>query len=232
VQPADPPATGDWHIEVVGLDPGVLAAVEVAGPADYYRSLSASATLTNLTQGRYELWAQSVVHPGLPFVRYRPTSPAEGSRLGVEVGAANRPLTWVRYTRPPGSLRVRVAGLPAGLSAPTRASGSFARYEFSLGSGDHRLAVEAGRYALDWPPQPSPDGRGAWLPDRSSHSVEVPSEGEGDAGVVTYRFRAHAARLELGVINLSGRPGRPKVCVYPAGPAELVDPGADVQSCP
>ena len=230
--PPPPPATGDWRVEVAGLDPGVLAAVEVAGPAGYRRSLSDSATLTNLTQGRYELWAGSVVHPGLPFVRYRPASPAEGSRLGVEVGGANRPLTRVSYTRLPGTLRVRVAGLPAGLSAPTRANGTFESYTFNLGSGDHRLAVEAGRYTLDWPPQPSPDGRGAWLPDRPSHSVEVPGEGEGDAGVVTYRFRAHAARLELSLRNLSGRPVPPKVCVYPAGSAELVDPSADVQSCP
>jgi type II secretory pathway pseudopilin PulG len=231
--PPPPIPAGDWRVEVVGLDPGVLAAVEVAGPAGYRRSLSASATLTNLTQGRYELWAGSVVHPNLPFVRYRPASPAEGSRLGVDVGGANRPLTRVSYTRPPGTLRVQVAGLPAGLSAPTRADGTFERYAFSLGSGDHRLAVEAGRYTLDWPPQPSPDGRGEWLPDRSSHTVEVPGEGEGDAGVVTYRFRAHAARLELSVRDLSGRPVPPRVCVYPSDPSQpLVSPSANVQSCP
>jgi hypothetical protein len=50
---------------------------------------------------------------------------------------------------------------------------------------------------------------------------------------VTYRFRAYPARLELGVINLSGRPVPPKVCVYPADPAQpLAAPSADVQSCP
>ena len=151
----------------------------------------------------------------------------------MEVGGANRPLTQVRYTRLRGTLRVQVAGLPAGLSAPTRADGTFERYAFSLGSGDHRLAVEAGRYALDWPPQPSPDGRGAWLPDRPSHSVEVPGEGEADAGVVTYRFRPYPARLELGLRNLSGRSVRPKVCVYPADPSQpLVSPSANVQNCP
>jgi len=151
----------------------------------------------------------------------------------VEVGGANRPVSQVRYTRPPGSLRVRVAGLPAGLSAPTRADGTFERYTFSLGSGDHRLAVEAGRYALDWPPQPSPDGRGAWLPDRPSHTVEVPGEGEADAGVVTYRFRPYPGRLELRVRNLSGRPVPPRVCVYPADPSRpLADPSANVQNCP
>ena len=151
----------------------------------------------------------------------------------MEVGAANRPLTRVSYTRPRGTLRVQVAGLPAGLGAPLRASGTFESYTFNLGSGDHRLAVEAGRYTLEWFPQPSPDGRGEWLPDRPSHSVEVPGEGEGDAGVVTYRFRAYPARLELGVINLSGRPVPPRVCVYPADPARpLADPSANVQRCP
>ena len=151
----------------------------------------------------------------------------------MDVGGANRPLTQVRYTRLQGSLRVRVVGLPAGLSAPTRAGGTFESYSFNLGSGDHRLAVEAGRYTLDWPPQPSPDGRGEWLPDRSSDTVEVPSEGEGDAGVVVYRFRPYPGRLELGVINLSGRPARPKVCVYPADPSRpLADPSANVQRCP
>jgi hypothetical protein len=231
--PPPPPAAGDWRIEVVGLDPGVLAAVEVAGPAGYRRTLTASTTLTNLTQGRYDLSAQSVVHPGLPFVRYRPTNPAEGSSLGVDVGGANRPLSQVTYTRPQGTLRVQVVGLPAGLSAPLRASGSFESYTFSLGSGAHRLAVEAGRYTLDWPPQPSPDGRGEWLPDRPSDTVEVPSEGEADAGVVTYRFRPYPGRLELRLRNLSGRSVPPKVCVYPAGPSQLlVSLSANVQNCP
>jgi len=167
---------------VVGLDPGVLAAVEVAGPAGYRRSLSASATLTNLTQGRYELWARSVAHPNLPFVRYRPASPAEGSRLGVEVGAANRPLTRVSYTRPPGTLRVRVAGLPAGLGAPLRASGSFESYAFSLGSGDHRLAVEAGRYALDWPPSPAPTDGGSGCRTARATPWRCPARGRGTRG--------------------------------------------------
>jgi len=63
--------------------------------------------------------------------------------------------------------------------------------------------------------------------------VEVPSEGEGDAGVVTYRFRPYPARLELSLRNLSGRPAQPKVCVYPSDPTRpLVDPSANVQSCP
>jgi hypothetical protein len=151
----------------------------------------------------------------------------------VDVGAANRPLTQVSYTRLQGTLQVQVVGLPAGLSAPLRASGSFESYTFSLGSGAHRLAVEAGRYALDWLPQPSPDGRGEWLPDRPSHTVEVPSEGEGDAGVVTYHFRPYPGRLELSLRNLSGRPVRPKVCVYPASPSQLlVNPSANVQNCP
>jgi len=232
---SDPPpiAAGDWRIEVVGLDLGVMAAVGVAGPAGYRRTLTASTTLSGLTQGRYDLSAQSVVHPGLPFVRYRPTNPAEGGSLGVDVGGANRPLTQVTYTRLRGSLRVQVEGLPPGLSTPLRASGSFENYTFSLGSGTHRLAVEAGRYTLDWPPQPSPDGRGEWLPDRPSHTVEVPSEGEGDAGVVTYRFRPYPGRLELSVNNLSEQPVQPRVCVYPSDPSQpLVDPSADVQKCP
>lgn len=229
--PPDP--IGDWRVEVAGLDPGVLAAVEVAGPAGYRRTLTASTTLAGLTQGRYDLSAQSVVHPGLPFVRYRPTNPAEGSSLGVDVGGANRPVAQVTYTRLQGTLRVQVVGLPAGLSVPLRASGSFESYTFSLGSGTNRLAAEAGRYTLDWLPQPSPDGRGEWLPDRPSYTVEVPSEGEGDAGVVTYRFRPYPARLDLSLRDLSGRDLRPKVCVYPSGPSQLlVNPSADVRNCP
>jgi type II secretory pathway pseudopilin PulG len=231
---APPPiAAGDWRIEVAGLDPGVLAAVEVAGPAGYRRTLTASTTLSGLTQGSYDLSAQSVVHPGLPFVRYRLTNPAEGSSLRVDVGGANRPVTQVTYTRLPGTLRVQVAGLPAGLSVPLRANGSFESYTFSLGSGTHRRGVEAGRYTLDWPRQPSPDGRGEWVPDRESYTVEVPSEGEGDGGVVTYRFEVYPARLELSVSNRSGRSVQPKVCVYPSDPSQPpVDPSANVQNCP
>jgi hypothetical protein len=218
---------------VAGLDLGVMASVGVAGPAGYRRTLTASTTLSGLTQGSYDLSAQSVVHPGLPFVRYRPTNPAEGSSLGVDVGGANRPVTQVTYTRLPGTLRVQVVGLPAGFTVPLAAAGTFASYTFDLGSGTHRLAVEAGRYTLNWPRQPSPDGRGEWVPDRESYTVEVPSEGEGDGGVVTYRFEVYPARLDLSVNNLSGRSVQPRVCVYPSDPSQPpVDPSANVLNCP
>lgn len=231
---APPPlAAGDWRIEVAGLDPGVMASVGVAGPGGYRRTLTASATLSGLVQGTYELSASSVVHPALPFVRYRPTQPAEGSSLGVDVGGANRPVTSVRYLRVPGALRVEVQGLPAGLSAPLQAAGSFQSYPFSLGSGAHRLAVEAGRYVLDWGKLPDPGGRGEWVPDRGSYAVEVPSEGEGDGGVVTYRFEVYPARLDLSVTNRSGRSVQPRVCVYPSDPSQPpVDPSANVLNCP
>lgn len=229
---APPPlAAGDWRIEIAGVDPGVMASVGVAGPGGYRRTLTASATLSGLVQGTYELSASSVVHPALPFVRYRPTQPAEGSSLGVDVGGANRPVTSVRYLRVPGALRVEVQGLPAGLSAPLQAAGSFQSYPFNLASGAHRLAVEAGRYVLDWRNLPDPGGRGEWVPDRRSYTVDVPSDGEANGGVVSYRFEKYLARVNLRVNNVSGVNASPKVCLYPSDGGQ-VDPNATVYQCP
>lgn len=134
---AEPPpiAAGDWRVEVAGLDPGVSAQVLLSGPSSYSRTLTTSTTLSGLRQGTYTVSAQSVVNPGLPIVRYRPTTPPEGSNLAVEVGGANRPVTQVTYTRVPGRLRAQVEGLPDGVSAPLGAAGSFENYTLPLGNG-------------------------------------------------------------------------------------------------
>lgn len=234
---APPPvaAAGDWRINVEGLDPGVSALVGVTGPGGFNRTLTASATLNGLRQGTYSVTADAVAHPGLPFVRYRPTNPAEGSSLGVEVGGANLPVTSVRYTRIPGRLRVQVEGLPAGVTATLRAIGSFASSDFALGNGEQRFNLEAGRYTLEWPSLPDPGGQGNWLPDRNNFNVDVPSEGEGDAGTIRYTLEPNPYRLNLNV-RLRGGGGTaltPRVCIQPRDtlPNPDISPDAIVPDC-
>lgn len=232
---AGPPAlgAGDWRVEILGLDPGVSALVSVAGPAGFSRTLTASTTLTGLQQGSYALSAQSVVNPGLPFVRYRPAAPAEGSTLGVEVGGANRPVTQVRYTRLPGRLRVQLEGLPAGLSTSLGAAGTFATYNFELANGEHRMNLEAGRYNLAWPEVNDPAGRGVWRAEPPSQTVDVPSEGEGDAGTIRYTLIPSSYRLELNVRVQGGTaPVLPRVCIQPKAEIGVVSPDALISECP
>jgi hypothetical protein len=232
---AGPPAqqAGDWRIEITGLDPGVPAHVAVNGPAGFNRVLTASTTLRGLPQGRYNLSAQSVVNPALPFVRYRPTSPAEGSSLGVDVGGANRPVTQVRYARLAGNLRVRVEGLPVGVSATLQAAGTFASYTWRLAAGEHLLVVTAGRYTLSWQPEvPDPQNRGTWHPEPVSQSVDIPSEGEAQAAV-RYTLMAFPSQLEINVrLSGTGTPlAAPLICIQPSNTINPIDPTATIYQC-
>jgi type II secretory pathway pseudopilin PulG len=231
---AEPPAlaVGDWRIEITGLDPGVPGLVNATGPAGFARTLTASATLNGLQQGQYGLRAQSVVHPALPFVRYRPTSPAEGSSLGVAVGGANRPVTPVRYARLSGHLRVRVEGLPTGVSAPLHAAGSFAGHTWSLAAGEHLLPLEAGRYTLAWPQVADSQNRGTWQPDPASQGADVPSEGEATVSV-RYALVAAPGRLEINVrLEGGGSPlAAPLICVQPSDTLSPIDPEATLERC-
>lgn len=234
---APPPvaAAGDWRINIEGLDPGVSALVSVTGPGGFNRTLTASTVLNGLRQGTYSVTADAVVNPGLPFVRYRPTNPAEGSSLGVEVGGANLPVASVRYTRIPGRLRVQAEGLPAGVTATLRAIGSLASSDFALGNGGQRYNVEAGRYTLLLPTIPDPGGRGNWIPDRNNFNVDVPSDGEGDAGTIRYTLEPNPYRLNLNV-RLQGGGGTslaPRVCVQPRDtlPNPDIPPEAIVPDC-
>jgi hypothetical protein len=232
---AGPPAqqAGDWQINISGLDPGVAAHVTVTGPAGFNRVLTASTTLRGLQQGRYSLSAQSVVNPALPFVRYRPVSPAEGSSLGVDVGGANRPVSQVRYARLAGNLRVRVEGLPAGVTATLQAAGTFASYTFSLAAGEHVLTLAAGRYTLSWQPEvPDPQNRGTWHPEPASQSVDVPSEGEAQAAV-RYTLMAFPGQLEINVrLAGTGTPlERPRICIQPSNTINQIDPRATIYEC-
>jgi hypothetical protein len=228
-----PRQAGDWQINITGLDPGVPAHVTVTGPGGFSRVLTASTTLRGLIQGRYNVSAQSVVNPVLPFVRYRPTSPAEGTSLGVDVGGGNRPVTEVRYARLPGNLRVRVEGLPAGASATMNAAGTFASYTFTLAAGEHLLTMTAGRYTLSWQPEVAdPQNRGTWHPEPASQSVDVPSDGEAQAAV-RYTFMAFPAQLEINVrLSGGGTPlAAPLICIQPSNTINQIDPTAAVYQC-
>ncbi|MBO1438445.1 hypothetical protein [Meiothermus sp. CFH 77666] len=220
--PEPPPiAAGDWRVEVAGLDPGVSAQVLLSGPGGYSRTLTASTTLSGLRQGTYAVAAQSVVNPGLPIVRYRPTTPPEGGNLAVEVGGATRPVTQVSYTRIPGRLRVRIEGVPAGTQATMQASGTYQTTAFSLGNGEHSLEVQPGQYTITFPS--IPDARGEWVPDRSGIAVGVPSEGEGDVGIVRYRLEAAASSLLLEITysgDTNGLTPESRVCVRREGEPE------------
>ncbi len=234
---AAPVAAGDWRIEITGLDPGVPASVSVTGPAGFARTLTASTTLSGLQQGQYSLSASSVTNPALPFVVYRPTSPPEGTSLSVAVGGANRPVTQVRYARVTGSLRVRVEGLPAGVSATLNAAGTFASYTWSLAAGEHLLPVEAGRYTLTWQQNvPDPQNRGTWEPEPVSQSnVDVPSGGEA-AAAVRYTFLAFPGRVELNVrfTGTGTAVATPRICIQPTSTlnnGNPIDPRANIYRC-
>jgi hypothetical protein len=104
--PTNPaPVTGSLVVSVSGLPTGTAAAVAVAGPAGYSRSLTASETLSGLAPGGYTVTAQMVSTAGHSY------QPSQGSQ-SVTVSDAGAATASVAYSEAAdGGFNLRIDGL-------------------------------------------------------------------------------------------------------------------------
>lgn len=162
----DPVPAGTLVVTVSGLPGTVAASVSVSGPADFQRSLTASATLDGLTPGSYAVTAAPVPTPaGMfdPTVSGSPAAVTDGGSATVTVTYTLRvddeeEEDGEEEEEPEpetiGFLQVTITGLPAGVPAAVTLSGP-AGFEELL-TASRRLALEPGTYTLSVAPVVEP----------------------------------------------------------------------------
>lgn len=107
-------APGSLTVTVEGLPGDVDADVHVTGPDGYVQTLTATATLSGLEPGVYEVGAGDVTDGGDDYVANVGGSPAT-----VPAGGTTAALVTYAFVDPAafGSLQVNVSGLPVGTDA-------------------------------------------------------------------------------------------------------------------
>jgi hypothetical protein len=104
--------TGSISLNVTGLPSGTLAAVEVSGPENYRRQVTATETLTNLKPGSYQIANNTVTEASGHIYSASPLAQS------VTVVASETPRNVAsRYALSTGALEVVVNGLPGSLAA-------------------------------------------------------------------------------------------------------------------
>jgi hypothetical protein len=138
--PGPSATTGTLSVAVSGLPAGATAAVTVAGPAGYTRTLGASETITGLAVGTYDVTVADVTS-GEDRYSATPTTHAATVTAGGTSSVA------VGYGITTGALLVRATGLPPGATpaAAVTGPGGFAR---TLAAGTSLGGLAPGTYRV------------------------------------------------------------------------------------
>ncbi|MFN8979288.1 MAG: hypothetical protein ACK5ZZ_12005 [Gemmatimonadaceae bacterium] len=133
-------ATGALAVAVGGLPASLAAAVQVVGPGDFSRTLTATTTLTGLTPGAYRVISTPVATGG---ITYRPATDTITVDVIASLVAAPAPVVYVAQV---GRLAVTVNGLPDGAAAALTLAG--AGLTRTLASSATLDSLPAGSYTL------------------------------------------------------------------------------------
>ncbi len=117
---AQPPKTGALQVSVSGLPADASGNVTVTGPDGFARTLTKTATLSDLEPGAYTVTAADVT-AGQTY-----TASVTGSPATVSAGATAEVAVAYSTTAPPvlgGNLEVTVSGLPSGADATVLVEG-------------------------------------------------------------------------------------------------------------
>ncbi len=101
-------ASGALAVALTGLPAGLAGAVQVTGPQGFTKTVTATATLTELTPGAYQVIAAAVSAGG---ITYRPRADTIRVTVAASLTAAPAP---VAYLAQVGRVVVTTSGLPAG----------------------------------------------------------------------------------------------------------------------
>ncbi len=101
-------STGGIAVAVLGLPTGASTTVTVTGPDNFSRTLTGTATITDLAPGSYTVSAPSLVVAGISFA---PSTATQQVTVSASLVAAPAVIT---YAAQVGSLVLSATGLPAG----------------------------------------------------------------------------------------------------------------------
>ncbi len=199
-----PPATGSLTVTITGLPTGTSAAVTVAGPSGFSRTLTATETLTSLTPGPYTITSSSVTAAD---GRYAPMP----STLGVTVSAGSTPATAaVSYGLATGSLAVTISGLPAGTSGSVTVTGpgGFSR---TLIATQTLVGIDPGSYIVTAVDVSTTDNRYVASPAQQTISVNAGTA----AATANVAYALASGRL---TVTIAGLPQGANASVLVSGP--------------
>ena len=196
--------TGALTVSLTGLPNGVLGNVTVSGPGGFTSLVTATTTMRSLVPGAYTIAAANVSTGGSIY------TPQPASQT-VTVTAAKQPVVrTVAYSLGVGSLRVNVAGVPAGATAAVSVTGpnGFAQSLTvsstlsGLTPGSYTVvatAISAGGFSY----APTPASQAAAVSINATTTVAV----------------TYAATTGSLAISINGLPGGTAAAVTVTGPA-------------
>jgi hypothetical protein len=168
-------SSGILQINISGLPAGTSAAVNVAGPANYSRTLTEETVLDNLTPGTYHVAAQHVVSGSL-------FTPAPALQQVQVEASAERSVASITYVSAGTSLSVQIVGLPGSIAGRVTLTGPNA-YSKQISASEVIGGLAAGAYTVV--AQPVSASCNTYTAAPSSQNVTV-TPGQGTAATVTY----------------------------------------------
>ncbi len=215
-----PPAgKGTLMVTVSGLPAGIPAAITVTGPDGYSRSLTAGATLSDLTPGSYAVTAATVTAGGTEHeaaVTGSPAAVTAGSTATATV--TYTPVDEEEEEDRTGNLLVTVTGLPEGTAAAVQVT-SPAGFRRSVTATTTLTGLEPGLYSVT--ASQVITLAGTWTAAVTGSPATVAADSTASAGV-TYALEAPEPDTGSLQVNISGLPSGEPAAVTVTGPEGYV----------
>lgn len=177
-------ATGGLTVSVFGAPAGASPTIQVIGPQNFLRTISATTTFEGIEPGLYTISAQSVT---VDQQRFSPDRASQNVSVLVGLVPVNAGIT---YTQTTGNITVTVTGLPAGVNADISITNSTASYTVSA-TGDI-VGAREGQYTVT--AKPVVGGGTTYVPSPTTQTVTVLAAGSvpvsvaytGDSGPLNF----------------------------------------------
>jgi hypothetical protein len=186
-----------------GIPPSASPAVLITGPAGYSQTLSASATLTGLAPGSYQIQAPNILADGDQYQ-------AQPGTLQVSLAPAALVPVTINYALATGHLDLQVSGVPAGAGPQITVSGP-GGFTQSVPGSQLLSGLTPGTYLVS-AAQLSANGQ-LYLPNPSVQSVAISPSPVAQPAAVTY-----AAVFGSLTITVAGLPNGVGASVGVSGP--------------
>ena len=168
-------SSGFLRVNINGLPAGAAAAVNVSGPGNYSRALTAETVLDNLVPGTYQITSQQVVSGSV----FTATPVVQETNVAASNEAT---VATVTYTSQGTSLSVQVVGLPGTVPARATLTGPNG-YSKAITGNEVISGLVAGTYTLA--AQPVSVSCASYTVTPASQTLSIIA-GQGAAATLTY----------------------------------------------